>query len=303
MKKITLLAVFFMAGLTTQAQSTLTSATATGQDVTIELDQNRAPIVITQSNTQTIASGEEIACASTTAFRDNYMYRDFDLVNDHGLTDGLAVTGVEIAIGPVSTPAGFPMTANIYSTADAFPPNAGTLQGTGVVTITNADAESFVTIPVTGTIPAGERLIVEVIIIDDGTETNFMRFGCNSDGEIGPSYIDAPVCGTTGITPFADLGLTQGLVWNVTGDDNVAGVNDNLLSQVSVYPNPASDVLNVKVPATVEVTNAVLYDVLGKNTGVQLVNGSMNTADLARGVYILNINTSAGSLTEKVVKN
>ncbi|GHC55742.1 T9SS type A sorting domain-containing protein [Ulvibacter litoralis] len=86
-------------------------------------------------------------------------------------------------------------------------------------------------------------------------------------------------------------------------DCGVAGVNDTLLSQVSVYPNPASDVLNVRVPATVEVKNAVLYDVLGKDTGARLVNGSLDIADLARGVYILNINTTAGSLTEKVVKN
>jgi hypothetical protein len=69
-----------------------------------------------------------------------------------------------------------------------------------------------------------------------------------------------------------------------------------------VYPNPAREVLNVDIPATVEVNTAVLYDVLGKNTGVRLVNGTMNTSNLARGIYMLNVNTSAGTFTQKVVK-
>jgi hypothetical protein len=29
----------------------------------------------------------------------------------------------------------------------------------------------------------------------------------------------------------------------------------------------------------------------------------MNTADLSRGMYILNLKTSVGTLTEKVIKN
>ena len=90
--------------------------------------------------------------------------------------------------------------------------------------------------------------------------------------------------------------------WASIPADPVLGVDDNVLSQVAVYPNPASDVLNIKVPAGVEITSAVLYDVLGKNTGLSLSNGAFNTASLARGVYLLTIETTAGTLTEKVVK-
>ncbi len=93
-------------------------------------------------------------------------------------------------------------------------------------------------------------------------------------------------------------------VYTFSGDCNpLLGVGSNLLSQVSVYPNPTSDVLNIKVPASVEVTGAVLYDVLGKNTGVSIVNGTMNTGSLAKGVYILSLKTTAGTLTQKIVKN
>lgn len=304
MKKITLLAALFVAGMTLQAQTSLTG-TGTGEITDLgaagTASGNPENIIITHSISQTIESGEEIACASPTSFRDNWMYRDFDLVNDFGITADFAVTDAEFAMGPVTTPAGFPVTVNIYSTTDPFPPLSGTLQGTAVVMITNADAESMISVPLTATIPFGERMIMEVVLLDDGTDTNFCRLGCNQAGQTGPSWIDAPACGTTMIMDFAALGLTQGLVWNVIGDE-VLGVNDNLLAQISVYPNPVNDVLNVNIPANVEVNAAVLYDVLGKNTGARLVNGTMNTSDLARGIYMLNINTSAGTFTQKVVK-
>jgi hypothetical protein len=85
-------------------------------------------------------------------------------------------------------------------------------------------------------------------------------------------------------------------------DCMVLGVNDNLLSQISIFPNPTQDVLNVSVPSTIKINNVVLYDVVGKNTGLTLDNGTINTSSLARGIYILNIQTDRGALTEKIVK-
>ena len=83
---------------------------------------------------------------------------------------------------------------------------------------------------------------------------------------------------------------------------NILGVDSNLLSQVSVFPNPAKDVLNVAIPSNIDVRSSQLFDILGKDTGVRLVDGQMNTSNLARGVYMLNIRTSAGTLTQKIIK-
>ncbi len=95
---------------------------------------------------------------------------------------------------------------------------------------------------------------------------------------------------------------TSDYVYQINGDCNLLGANENLLSQVSVYPNPTTDILNVKVPANVTVNSASLVNVLGANTGLRLVNGTINTSSLASGVYILTVNTSAGTMTQKVVK-
>ena len=88
---------------------------------------------------------------------------------------------------------------------------------------------------------------------------------------------------------------------NLVGEETFS-VQDNLANVISVYPNPANDVINIKAPSNIQIQNAVIYDVLGKATNVQVVNGQINVGELARGVYILNLNTSAGTLTQKVVK-
>lgn len=188
--------------------------------------QRQMPITITHNTDQTIVSGEEIACASAISFRDNNIFRDFDLAGDFGLVNGFDVTDVEVAIGPVTTPGGFPMTFNIYSFTGTFPadyPANATLQGTNTVTITNADAESIISVPLTASVPAGEIMIYEVLIIDDMTDTNFMRFGCNSAPQTGISWIQAPVCGANDPTDLDLLVPGRAFIMNVVGDEPGGG--------------------------------------------------------------------------------
>lgn len=85
-------------------------------------------------------------------------------------------------------------------------------------------------------------------------------------------------------------------------DEPELGVDENALTQISLFPNPSSDVVNVKVPSSIEITSSALYDVLGKRTGIQVNNGVLDISSLARGVYLLNLETSAGTLTEKIIK-
>ncbi|QAA83177.1 HYR domain-containing protein [Aequorivita sp. H23M31] len=61
-------------------------------------------------------------------------------------------------------------------------------------------------------------MVVELMLVDDGTDTNNMRFGTNNDGFMGESWIKAADCGAPTPTAFAALGLTQDLIVNVLGD-------------------------------------------------------------------------------------
>jgi type IX secretion system substrate protein len=82
----------------------------------------------------------------------------------------------------------------------------------------------------------------------------------------------------------------------------ILGVGDNLAELVQIYPNPATTRINIDVPANIEILDVALYDILGKNTGATLVNGAIDVTGLSRGVYILNVKSDQGTLTQKVIK-
>ena len=72
---------------------------------------------------------------------------------------------------------------------------------------------------------------------------------------------------------------------------------------LNVYPNPASDVINVTLNKEVTATVNVV-DVTGKVVKTSTINGtttSINTAGLSSGVYYVNITDGTSVSTEKVV--
>jgi hypothetical protein len=88
-----------------------------------------------------------------------------------------------------------------------------------------------------------------------------------------------------------------------------ASATDTLLSfdnvnntvNVSLYPNPATDVLNVS--GVENVTSLVINDINGRT--IKTVNNitSINVSDLNAGVYFINITTENGNVTKKFMKN
>ncbi|GHC55747.1 T9SS type A sorting domain-containing protein [Ulvibacter litoralis] len=261
-----------------------------------------AQTTMSHSTDQTDITGS-VACADNTSgiSTDNSFWRSYTPA-DFGVTDEMAVTQVEFAVGSSDfAVAPYAVTVNLYSSDATFPAGNFTLLATQQVPVLESDAGTILTatLDTPFNIDSTSEVIVEVADVD---ETVNFRIGQNTLGETAPSYLTSVGCAITEPTTTETIGFPDDFIINVVLD-TALGLDNNSLAGVSIYPNPASDVLNVSVPSTVEVTSAVLYDVLGKDTGVSLVNGAMNTANLARGVYILSINTTAGSLTEKVVKN
>jgi hypothetical protein len=80
--------------------------------------------------------------------------------------------------------------------------------------------------------------------------------------------------------------------------DGTVGVEENVLqnSALTVYPNPATDVLNIKgdFSAVIRIT-----DVIGREFKVkQTESNSVDVSDLTSGVYFLTIQTSDGVLNQ-----
>ncbi len=285
MKKITLIATALLFAVASQAQITLTQSTD--------------PVNVTESG---------VACWSSPAgnppgdgsYSANGFLRAYDLA-DFGVTGDFELSSVEYGQG--SADEGKQIFLTVY-TADNMDLSIATLTEIASTTHTStaADDLTLVSEPITGTVPAGSIVVFEVFGADSAGNPGETYFpGRNTAGENDLSYLRAADCGILVPTPVGTVATAEQYVMNVIGDE-VLGVNDNLSDVVSIFPNPTSDILNVRIPSGIQVKSAGLFDVLGKETGLRLVNGTINTSGLARGVYILNIQTDRGSLTEKIVK-
>ena len=72
--------------------------------------------------------------------------------------------------------------------------------------------------------------------------------------------------------------------------------------QFSIYPNPAQNVITIDNRSASQITEARMFDILGKDTGVRLSDNNLNISSLAPGIYYLSLTTPQGSITEKIIK-
>ncbi|PCJ25706.1 MAG: hypothetical protein COA97_07455 [Flavobacteriales bacterium] len=83
------------------------------------------------------------------------------------------------------------------------------------------------------------------------------------------------------------------------------GIKENTLSnnEVTLYPNPTSGVVAIRITGVKEFDYTVI-DIVGNLVTTKSVNGSNAVIDLtnnAKGVYFITVNTEKGSVTKKVM--
>ena len=95
--------------------------------------------------------------------------------------------------------------------------------------------------------------------------------------------------------------VVNNVVVNGTGSSNVSEVNSGL----KLFPNPATSVLNISSVSNIRnisVSNVIGQRVVNFNE-INTDNYSLNVADLAKGVYLINIeNVDGTSVVTKFVK-
>ena len=69
---------------------------------------------------------------------------------------------------------------------------------------------------------------------------------------------------------------------------------------LAVYPNPVSDVLNIRTED--EVLKVTVYDISGKSINTQFNNNQINVSDFTNGMYIINIVTDKANYVQKFIK-
>lgn len=81
---------------------------------------------------------------------------------------------------------------------------------------------------------------------------------------------------------------------------SLAGVKENAASTVKVYPNPANDVLNIKVDG--EISNVTITTLDGKVVS-STATSTVNVASLTAGLYIYQVTANGKVSTGNFVKN
>ena len=115
--------------------------------------------------------------------------------------------------------------------------------------------------------------------------------------------------GKSGIESFGFRSQTSDAVFTVTGlrvgADVGVSTNEVVVNALNVYPNPATDLLNVVFDAT-SASSVQLTDLTGKVVSVQTAKVGANTisfdvANVNAGVYFVNISNAAGNAAQKVI--
>lgn len=118
-----------------------------------------------------------------------------------------------------------------------------------------------------------------------------------------PSESDIEIATAAGNTVANVSGMDN---WNVQFANNaILGVEDTKEAVaaklfVSIYPNPTSDVLNIKTESKINAVSVV--DMTGRKVNVKLNGDQVDVKELPAGNYLINVETKDGISTEKFIK-
>ncbi|NRA93464.1 MAG: endonuclease, partial [Psychroserpens sp.] len=87
--------------------------------------------------------------------------------------------------------------------------------------------------------------------------------------------------------------------------DQTLSLDDPILSQLKIYPNPFVDKLQIKLNTQTD-NQISIYNVLGKEVFEATIDDNtaiLNLSELSDGVYILRINQGSNTISKKIIKN
>ncbi|MRT18057.1 T9SS type A sorting domain-containing protein, partial [Vitellibacter sp. q18] len=112
---------------------------------------------------------------------------------------------------------------------------------------------------------------------------------------------------TVNLTATDQYGNTATCSFELTVE-SIIGVGENSLDKgLALYPNPASDVVNLVNGTNIALQQMLIYDINGKLVGQTDLRGmqgerSVDVSALASGVYMVQINGENASTVKRLIK-
>lgn len=111
----------------------------------------------------------------------------------------------------------------------------------------------------------------------------------------------------TNVTLQASFANGLGGVYYFGTDATLSASNFEIVSAITVYPNPAKDYLNINIPGSLEATTYTIYNKLGqvvKQMNVSSQNDlRVNTANFSTGVYFVKVEKEGAVKILQFIKN
>lgn len=172
--------------------------------------------------------------------------------------------------------------------------------GSAYVEATLVDAPAEPESEATQTFNVGETVsTLDIVVEDEATVTWYIL----NDGE----YVAIPddTFLEDGVTYYAAQSVVAGCTspYHAITATTVAATSNEAFKNLKVYPNPATNLINIDNTNTV--SRIVVNNVLGQKIIDQNANGSsvqLDIAGLLSGTYIVQLHTATGLATVKIVK-
>jgi uncharacterized repeat protein (TIGR01451 family) len=141
-----------------------------------------------------------------------------------------------------------------------------------------------------------ENIILPPEVIDPEGSNGFIAFQVRTDQSL---QIGDTVENTASI--FFDFNppiVTNTVVTTVV--ENLSVTNFDLNDAVSIYPNPASEILFISASENIKVKEVMVYSVLSKLLLITSEN-SITVSSLSEGIYFIQVETDQGSFTRRFI--
>lgn len=224
---------------------------------------------------------------------------------------------VNLATGS-GAPTSFPITVKLYKSNGAFPGSAGagltqlasvnkSLPKSAVSGTTLVPATETVNLTSAVPVAVGDIIVVEVSHGDVNGGV-FLMGTVGTGTATGAGYIKTSQCSIATPTDISTINVgtppapANGKIVLDLVENASASSEQFFAENFTLYPNPATDVLNISSKNGLEMKEIKITDLSGRVVITMNNVTTINVSDLSAGTYLIDITTKEGKASSKFIK-